>query len=115
MLKYTIFTWEYRKQKICIVEKKTGTKLFSCTSEQLTAKLLKKTYNNWEQTRVKIPKPDRNLPYNLKKIKNLNCEIKFLQLIVLADLILAILKNTENVAQWLEHFSLKHRVQIVER
>ena len=40
--------------------------------------LLRKTYNNREQTGVKIPKPGRNLPYDLKNCKNLNNEIKFL-------------------------------------
>ena len=33
---------------------------------------------------------------------------------VLADLIPVILMNSENVAQWLEEFSLKHRLHIVE-
>ena len=34
---------------------------------------------------------------------------------ILAGLITVILMNTENVAHWLEHFSLKHRLHIVER
>ena len=34
MLKYNILTWEYRK--LVEYRKKTGTKLFSYTSEQLT-------------------------------------------------------------------------------
>ena len=37
--------------------------------------------------------------------------VKFLQLC----LIPVILINSENVAQWPEHFSLKHRLHIVER
>ena len=69
---------------------------------------MKKTYNNSEQTRGKISKPDKNLACNLKKIKNLNYEVTFLQLIILAVLIPVILMNIENVAQWVDHFSLKH-------
>ena len=34
---------------------------------------------------------------------------------VSGGLIPVILMNTENVAQWLEHFSLKHRQHIIER
>ena len=33
---------------------------------------------------------------------------------VLAGLIPVILMNSENLAHWLEHFSLKHRLHIVE-
>ena len=126
MINVKIYYIHLRIQKIenlQNIEKKTFIKLFSCASGQLTeqkltlnqkevfiihAKILKKTYNNSEQTRGKIPKPDKNLPYNLKKIKNLNYEVTFLQLIVLAVLIPVILMNIENVAQWVEHFSLKH-------
>ena len=126
MINVRIYYIHLRIQKIenlQNIEKKTCIKLFSCTSGQLTeqkltlnqnevfiihAKILKKTYNNSEQTRDKIPKPDKNLPYNLKKIKNLNYEVTFLQLIVLAVLIPVILMNIENVAQWVERFSLKH-------
>ena len=71
---------------------------------------MQKTYNNWEQTRVKILKPDRNLPEEFEL-----CGYDFAINYVLEGLIPAILMNIDNVAQRLEHFSLKHRVHIVER
>ena len=132
MINIKMYSIHLRIQKIENLQnvEKTGIKFFSCTREKpieqgltlnqnkifiIEAKIQTKTYSNCEQTRVKIPKPERNLPCNLKQFYKFKLQDQVFAInYVLAGLIPVILMNIENAAQWLEHFRLKHRLPIVE-